>query len=121
MRICREREKGHPRAGAPGTERALAGLDAVCGADQQHVCGAGREQSDAHHARDLVELTLERDRISDAEIVAVEDVVAVVVDESLAPQRSAAARGELPGDQRARLGDDLARHPEAAQWGERLA
>src|SRR3977135_3970697 len=98
----------------------LAGLDAERGADQQYVCRARREQSDGHHARDLVELTLERDRISDAEIVDVEDVVAAVGDESLAPQRSATARGELPGDQRARHGNDLDRQRVAAERGDHL-
>jgi len=82
----------------------LAGLDAVSVRPAARLRGGPRTVRPPPR-RDLVELTLERDRISDAEIVHVENVVAVVGDESLAATaRSAAARGELPGDQRRAMG-----------------
>src|SRR5437879_9433348 len=87
--------------------RELPGLDAVRGADEQQVGGAHGEQPDRDHAGDLVQLALERDRIRDLEIVDIEDVVAVIGHEALAPHGAAAARAELPAYQSARHGDDL--------------
>ena len=75
----------------------------------------GGEQPHGDHAGDLVELTLERDRVGDGEAVDVEDVVAVVGHEPLAPHRVAAAGAQLPHDQGARHGDHLDRQREAPE------
>src|SRR5215472_13329151 len=76
-----------------------ASLDALCGADQQLIRGPLREQAHGHHSGDLVELTLEGHRIGDGQAVDVENLVAVIGDEALAPHGATAAGRECASDE----------------------
>src|SRR6516162_6767250 len=75
-------------------------LDSLWGSDQQHIGAAYCEQSDSHDAANLVELALQSHRIGDHQPVDIEDVIAVVGDEPLAPHGTAATRRERAGYQR---------------------
>src|SRR5581483_11443315 len=93
----------------------LHDIDAGRGADEQHVGGADREESNSHHHGDLVELLLEGGWVGDRQVVNVEDVIAIVGDASLPPDRSSSEGDELTCDERARHGNDFDREWELAE------
>src|SRR5690349_2104365 len=75
-------------------------------AEQQQVRRAPREQADADHAGELVEVGLERDRVGDVQVAHVEDDVAVVGGEVFPQHGLAAAAHDLARDVAARHRDD---------------
>ena len=99
----------------------LEGLDAVGGAEQQQVGRAGGEQAVGDHADDGVDLLFQFHRAVDAQVVHVEDDIAVVGQHAFAVDRIAAELHQLAGDVAASHRDDLHRQRELAEDGYQLA
>src|SRR5258708_24728635 len=99
-----------------GVER----LHAVGGADQDHVGAAPRKQAVGDRAGDVVDLRLHLGWIEDAQVLDVEDDVAVVGREALAQVRVPAELDQLVGDVTARHRDHFDRHREVARHADQL-
>src|SRR5207253_8127425 len=95
-------------------------LYAVVGAHQNHIGAASREQTVGDDADDVVDLRLELGGIQDAQILDVEDDVAIVGREMLAQLRMAAEPDELVRDVAPRHRNDLDGQRVATEYADQL-
>src|SRR3989454_9482722 len=111
---------GRYRSCSPSELVRVQSFYTVVGAHQDHVGTAPREQTVGDDADDVVDLRLELGGIQDAQILDVEDDVAVVGREMLAQLRMAAEPDELVRDGAPRHRNDLDRQRVAAEHADQL-
>src|SRR4051812_5428368 len=116
----RARTPDSARTSARG-ERTLQAAYAPWSAEDHDVRGTRREQPHRHHAGDLVDGALEQQGIVDAQLVQIENVIAVVGDDLLAPDRTPPESRELAMYVDARHRDDLDGQGERSQGFDELA
>ncbi len=93
----------------------------LLGTEDEHIRGAQGEDAGGDDASDVVDLLLQSHRFHDAQVVHIEDDVAVVGDEILPPHRGAAQLDQFPRHMAAGHGDHFDRQGKLAQYVDQLA